>query len=293
MSAKRGGLLWTGGLAATRVIAAAIAWTPAAAPDVAAPSSGPVVAPSSATARLVLDLDPAVVLTLGRQPVRERHPGQVPALLRAELGPAQEPHPPGPGQPRLPDRRRRRVLRLLRRRRRPPLDRLLQLRRRRLAPDRPQQRVRPHRRLRQGLAPGALAARRPGRAPGPVHAGLLAQAAVQLRVARQRRRLHRPLAGAVRGRGRRRPGRPRPRLRALRPPDPRRQVRPGPGHPPVRSRHRRQDHYGFRTIEPNSQVRNSGTFGVLRLTLRPSSYSWRFLPEPGRTFTDAGNAACH
>jgi acid phosphatase type 7 len=52
-------------------------------------------------------------------------------------------------------------------------------------------------------------------------------------------------------------------------------------------------HYGFRTVEPNSQVRNSGTFGVLRLTLRPSSYSWRFLPEPGKAFTDAGKGTCH
>jgi acid phosphatase type 7 len=52
-------------------------------------------------------------------------------------------------------------------------------------------------------------------------------------------------------------------------------------------------HYGFRTVEPNSQVRNSGTFGVLRLTLRPSGYGWRFLPEPGKRFTDAGNGTCH
>jgi hypothetical protein len=32
---------------------------------------------------------------------------------------------------------------------------------------------------------------------------------------------------------------------------------------------------------------------VLRLTLRPSSYGWRFLPEPGKRFTDAGNGTCH
>jgi acid phosphatase type 7 len=31
-------------------------------------------------------------------------------------------------------------------------------------------------------------------------------------------------------------------------------------------------HYGFRTIRANSRVRNSGTFGVLRLTLHPSGY---------------------
>jgi hypothetical protein len=52
-------------------------------------------------------------------------------------------------------------------------------------------------------------------------------------------------------------------------------------------------HYGFRTIRANSRVRNSGTFGVLRLTLRPSGYDWRFVPEPGKTFTDTGHGTCH
>jgi len=52
-------------------------------------------------------------------------------------------------------------------------------------------------------------------------------------------------------------------------------------------------HYGFRTIRANSQVRNSGTFGVLRLTLHPSSYDWRFVPEPGKPFTDRGHGSCH
>jgi hypothetical protein len=52
-------------------------------------------------------------------------------------------------------------------------------------------------------------------------------------------------------------------------------------------------HYGFHTIRPNSQVRNAGTFGVLRLTLRPSGYDWRFLPEPGKAFTDEGHGGCH
>ena len=52
-------------------------------------------------------------------------------------------------------------------------------------------------------------------------------------------------------------------------------------------------HYGFRTIRANSRVRNSGTFGVLRLTLHPSGYDWRFVPEPGKTFTDTGHGTCH
>jgi hypothetical protein len=46
------------------------------------------------------------------------------------------------------------------------------------------------------------------------------------------------------------------------------------------------------TVEPNSEVRHTGTEGVLRLTLRASSYDWRFLPVPGETFTDAGTGTC-
>jgi acid phosphatase type 7 len=52
-------------------------------------------------------------------------------------------------------------------------------------------------------------------------------------------------------------------------------------------------HYGFRGVKPNSQVRNANTFGVLKLNLRPGGYDWRFLPQPGKTFTDSGSAACH
>ncbi len=44
---------------------------------------------------------------------------------------------------------------------------------------------------------------------------------------------------------------------------------------------------------PNSEVRNSTTFGVLKLTLRPTSYDWEFVPEAGKTFTDSGSQACH
>jgi hypothetical protein len=44
---------------------------------------------------------------------------------------------------------------------------------------------------------------------------------------------------------------------------------------------------------PNSEVRNNSTFGVLRLTLRPASYDWQFVPEAGKSFRDAGSQACH
>lgn len=43
----------------------------------------------------------------------------------------------------------------------------------------------------------------------------------------------------------------------------------------------------------NSEVSNSTTFGVLRLTLHATSYDWAFVPEAGATFTDAGCDACH
>ena len=54
-----------------------------------------------------------------------------------------------------------------------------------------------------------------------------------------------------------------------------------------------KNHYGFGTVQANSVVRNADTFGVLLLTLHPGGYDWRFAPEPGKTFTDVGSAACH
>jgi acid phosphatase type 7 len=46
-------------------------------------------------------------------------------------------------------------------------------------------------------------------------------------------------------------------------------------------------------VAPNSEVRNADTFGVLTLRMHPSSYDWRFVPESGRSFSDAGSQACH
>jgi hypothetical protein len=53
-----------------------------------------------------------------------------------------------------------------------------------------------------------------------------------------------------------------------------------------------RSHYGFDTPEPNSEVRNDDTYGVLELTLRSAGYDWRFVPVEGRAFTDAGSANC-
>jgi hypothetical protein len=45
---------------------------------------------------------------------------------------------------------------------------------------------------------------------------------------------------------------------------------------------------------PNSEVREAETWGVLKLTLHPTSYAWKFIPVPvkGKTFTDSGSATC-
>lgn len=51
--------------------------------------------------------------------------------------------------------------------------------------------------------------------------------------------------------------------------------------------------YSFGAIQPNSEVRNNSTYGVLRLSLGVGSYGWQFVPVAGQTFTDSGTASCH
>ena len=53
------------------------------------------------------------------------------------------------------------------------------------------------------------------------------------------------------------------------------------------------NHFPFLAPEPNSEVRNSDTFGVLKLTLFANSYAWKFVPIAGQTFTDEGTGVCH
>jgi hypothetical protein len=52
-------------------------------------------------------------------------------------------------------------------------------------------------------------------------------------------------------------------------------------------------HHSFGAIRANSEVRNSDTYGVLKLTLGVGQYSWQFVPEAGKTFTDSGTTSCH
>jgi hypothetical protein len=55
-----------------------------------------------------------------------------------------------------------------------------------------------------------------------------------------------------------------------------------------------KNHYSF-SASPlaNEEVRNNDTFGVLKLTLHPTSFDWEFVPEAGKTFTDSGSQSCH
>jgi hypothetical protein len=52
------------------------------------------------------------------------------------------------------------------------------------------------------------------------------------------------------------------------------------------------NHTSLASIAANSELRNTDTFGVLKLTLHPASYDWQFVPEAGKMFTDSGSAQC-
>jgi Bacterial Ig domain/Calcineurin-like phosphoesterase len=54
-----------------------------------------------------------------------------------------------------------------------------------------------------------------------------------------------------------------------------------------------RNHTSFTTIRSLSEVRNSDTFGVLKMTLHATSYDWQFLPEAGKTFSDSGSNTCN
>ena len=55
-----------------------------------------------------------------------------------------------------------------------------------------------------------------------------------------------------------------------------------------------KNHYPF--SEPpltGELVRNDNSFGVMQISLKPTGYTWRFVPAPGYTFTDSGSANCN
>jgi len=49
----------------------------------------------------------------------------------------------------------------------------------------------------------------------------------------------------------------------------------------------------FSEIADNSEARQAGTHGVLKLTLSPDQYDWEFVAEPGADFRDSGSQSCH
>jgi hypothetical protein len=54
-----------------------------------------------------------------------------------------------------------------------------------------------------------------------------------------------------------------------------------------------KNHRPFGEPKPNSELRDATAFGVLKLTLKASSYDWQFIPEAGNSFTDSGSGKCH
>ncbi len=53
------------------------------------------------------------------------------------------------------------------------------------------------------------------------------------------------------------------------------------------------NHTTLAVRQPNSEVFDQSTYGVLKLTLHSNSYDWQFVPEAGKTFTDSGTTMCH
>lgn len=49
----------------------------------------------------------------------------------------------------------------------------------------------------------------------------------------------------------------------------------------------------FGLVKANSEVRSTGTWGVLKLVLHPSWYEWIFVPVAGQSFFDTGSSPCH
>jgi hypothetical protein len=54
-----------------------------------------------------------------------------------------------------------------------------------------------------------------------------------------------------------------------------------------------RDSSGFGTVAANSEIRKNKLFGVMKLALGATGYSWSYLPDPSTPFTDSGQMACH
>ena len=49
---------------------------------------------------------------------------------------------------------------------------------------------------------------------------------------------------------------------------------------------------GVVSVEANSEMRNGSTWGVIKMTLHPTSYDCEFVPVAGQTFSDSGSDNC-
>ncbi len=52
------------------------------------------------------------------------------------------------------------------------------------------------------------------------------------------------------------------------------------------------DRYQIENPAANSETYGDDVYGVLKLTLEPEGYAWEFVPVPGASFSDSGEAAC-
>jgi acid phosphatase type 7 len=49
----------------------------------------------------------------------------------------------------------------------------------------------------------------------------------------------------------------------------------------------------FSTIRPNSEFRDSSTWGVIKFELAPTRYSWSYITTTGGAVLDSGSGSCH
>ncbi len=54
-----------------------------------------------------------------------------------------------------------------------------------------------------------------------------------------------------------------------------------------------REHYDFANILSTSRARNNTAWGVLKLTLSAGSWTSRFVPVAGKTFSDTSSGTCH
>ena len=54
-----------------------------------------------------------------------------------------------------------------------------------------------------------------------------------------------------------------------------------------------KNHYPLATPPDTVEASNDDTFGILQLSLHPTSYDWQFIPVGGGNYTDMGSGTCH